>query len=90
MRIQILSIVWIKPEEVMKINEHVKLSNQMLSIDWIILFIWFLFSKYTLSIDLIMMILNKRIEPEKVMKINEHYLTDSSLMRKIQRHNHDK
>ena len=74
----------------MKINEHVKLSNQMLSIDWIILFIWFLFSKYTLSIDLIMMILNKRIKPEKVMKINEHYLTDSSLMRKIQRHNHDK
>ena len=41
MRIQILSIVWIKPDEVMKINEHVKLSNQMLSIDWIILFYLF-------------------------------------------------
>ena len=59
-------------------------------LNYFILFISFLFSKYTLSIDLIMMILNKRIKPEKVMKINEHYLTDSRLMRKIQRHNHDK
>ena len=59
----------------MKINEHVKLSNQNNAFNWLnyfILFILFLFSKYTLSINLIMMILNKRIKPEEVKKINEH------------------
>ena len=43
-------------------------------IDWIILFyLFYFYFPNTLSIDLIMMILNKRIKPEKVMKINEHY-----------------
>ena len=68
-----VSIDWIKPEEVMKINEHVKLHNQMPSIHWIILFyLFYFYFPNTHSPSIFMMILNKRIKPQIVMKIKEH------------------